>query len=249
MSSRKDLEARIAQRLKTLTPEDMQRLAEDYARLRFPDRFPHFDFRALSPEGKSRSGWPDAYVVLSDGRVDGVEATTYKRKSKIWEHLEKDIAKARDRTPKLSGFVFVSGQPIQPDDDELNRWRQRFADEAGLELECIDLVFGGRLAQELTRPEFARTRVDILDLTYLPAWFELVRPNVPPDSPQADFIPTPDDYASGRVPVHWMPTASSAIWTRRAGLWCGGRCLGKTVLAWLLALDTARAGLRPTTWT
>lgn len=244
MSSRKDLETRIAQRLKTLTPEDMQRLAEDYARLRFPDRFPRFDFRALSPEGKSRAGWPDAYIVLN-GRVDGVEATIDKNSSKIWKHLAKDVVKARKLRPKLSGFIFVSGHPeIQPDDDELNRWRQRFAEKAGLELRRVDLVFGGRLVQELARPEFARTRVEVLGLTDLPAWFELVRLDVPPDSPRAEFIPTPDDYARARV--HRPLDADRVLGhLEREGraLVRGVGASGKTVLAWLLALDTAREGL------
>ncbi len=177
--------------------------------------------------------------------MDGVEATTDKSKSKIWRHLEDDITKARDRTPKLSGFVFVSGQPaIQPDADELNKWRQRFADEAGLELECVDLVFGGQLVQELARPEFARTRAEILGLTDLPAWFELVRLSVPPGSPQAEFIPTPDDYARGRVhrPLDADRVLGHLDKEGRA-LVRGVGASGKTVLAWLLALDTARAGL------
>ncbi|MBI3387172.1 MAG: hypothetical protein HY027_05465 [Deltaproteobacteria bacterium] len=244
MNSRKDLETRIARRLETLTPEDMQRVAEDYARLRFPDRFPRFDFRALSPGGKSRCGWPDAYVVLPNGRVDGVEATTRKSKSKIWKHLGEDVAKARDRTPKLSGFVFVSGQPaIQPDADELRTWRQRFADEAGLVLERVDLVFGGQLVQELARPEFARTRVEILGLPDLPGWFELVRPAVPPDSPQAEFIPSPDEYESG-----WVQRPQDAdrildlLEKEGRALLRGVGASGKTVLAWLLALETTRAG-------
>ena len=155
LNSRKDLEAKIAQALVTLSAEEMQRLAEDYVRIRFPDRFPYFDFRALSFEGKSRGGWPDAYVVLDplDGRVDGVEATTRKEKSGILKHLEEDLGKTQDKDPKLTGFVFVSNQPsIQPDDDELNKWRQRFMSEAGLKPDSVDLVFGGRLVQELAGP-------------------------------------------------------------------------------------------------
>jgi len=244
LSSRKDLETRIAQKMAILTPEDMQRLAEDYARIRFPDRFPRFDFRALSPEGKSRSGWPDAYVALSDGRIEGVEATIDKNKSKIMDHLKKDLSNACKRVPKLTGFVFVSGQPmIQPNTDELNMWRQLFSDKAGIELKHIDLVFGGRLVQELALPEFARTRVEVLGVTELPAWFELVQPNIPPNNPQAKFIPTSDDYEKGRVHrPHVADQVLSHLEERGSALVRGVGACGKTVLAWLIALENVRKG-------
>ena len=96
--------------------------------------------------------WPKWKSRL-DGRVDGVEATTRKEKSGILKHLEEDLGKTRDKDPKLTGFVFVSNQPsIQPDDDELNKWRQRFMSEAELKPDSVDLVFGGRLVQELAGP-------------------------------------------------------------------------------------------------
>ncbi len=60
MTPRSRLEAEITDKLSRLSAEDMQRVAEDYARIRHPERFPRFDFRAFSPEGKSRPGWPDA---------------------------------------------------------------------------------------------------------------------------------------------------------------------------------------------
>jgi hypothetical protein len=75
MEGRDRLEDRIAYSLAHMSPENMQRVAEDNARIRFPNRFPHFHFRALSAEGKSRRGWPDAWITI-DGRVDGVEATS-----------------------------------------------------------------------------------------------------------------------------------------------------------------------------
>lgn len=144
MSSRRDLETRIAERLESLAAEDLQRLGEDYARLRYPDRFQHFDFRALTPDGKSRPGWPDAYIVLPDGSVDGVEATTENTKSGVLRHLAEDLRKARDRVPRLGGFLFVSGQPtIQPSASELSRLRTKFTVEAGLSPDRVDLVFGG----------------------------------------------------------------------------------------------------------
>jgi hypothetical protein len=241
---RKDLETRIASKLETLHADDVQRLAEDYARIRFPDRFSRFDFRALSREGRSRSGWPDAYIVLPDGRIDGVEATCYKSKRKIWQHLQDDLAKARARSPRLSGLLFVSAQPtIQPLPTELSAWRRRFADEGGLEPHRVDLVFGGQLVQELARPEFARTRVDILGLAELPAWFALVRPKGRPEGPRTDFVPTANDFESGHV--HRSRETDRVL----RHLEHEGRALirgvgasGKTVMAWSLALQTASQG-------
>ena len=215
----------------------MQRLAEDYARVRYPDRFPRFDFRAISKEGKSRPGWPDAFASLEDGRVNALEATSEKDRSKVWKHLDQDVDKARKWKPTLAGLVFLSGQPdIQPSEDRLRRWRQKLV-KAGLESEHIDLVFGGRLVQELAGPEFARTRLEVLGISDLPDWFELVRPKVPPNPLQAVFVPSPSEYERW---VHWPQVAEDI----HARLEVEGRALvygvgasGKTVLAWSFATE------------
>ena len=81
METRKDLETRITEKLCTVSANDMQRIAEDYAQIRHPIRFTHFDFRALSSSGRTRDGWPDAFLLRPDGLIDGVEATT---RQKIW---------------------------------------------------------------------------------------------------------------------------------------------------------------------
>ena len=52
MTIRSQLEASVAHALATLSPENMQRVAEDYARVRFPERFPRFDSRAFDAAGK-----------------------------------------------------------------------------------------------------------------------------------------------------------------------------------------------------
>ena len=132
MTGRSRLEASIAIALAGLSEADMQRVAEDYARIRYQARFPRFDFRAFSPEGKSRGGWPDAWIDDS-GRVDGVEATCAKQKNAVEKHLEDYLKKARQREPKLAGFLHVSGHPgVQMSHTDVAGWRKRFIDEAGI---------------------------------------------------------------------------------------------------------------------
>ena len=242
MSERKRLEIEIARELERLSPDDMQRLAEDYARLRYPERFCHYDARALNLEGKSRPYcWPDAYVILADGRVNGVEATTTSDPRKIVKHLADDLKKASRRNPQLAGFVFVSGNPkIQLDAASVNGWKERFVTEAGLQPNSVDLVFGGRLAQELVRPEFLHTRIEILGLREHPFRFELVRTGSAPDYTEAKFIPSAKDYEEERV--HRPKVADTVLQhLDREGIALvrGVGASGKTVLAWQLAQETS----------
>ncbi len=242
MTPRSQLETRIAECLTKLSDNDMQRVAEDYARIRFPDRFPRFDFRAFSKEGKSRSGWPDAWIDLGD-RIDGVEASGAKAKPAVLDHLKEDLDKARRRAPRLTGFVFVSGHPeVHLTKHELRIWRRRFIDEAGIDPDRLQPVFGGGLVGELARPEFARTRIELLRLSESSTHFKLVRAGLGPDEGRLNsaFIPSAEDYAAGRV--HRPQAAGQVL----AHLERDGRALvrgigasGKTVLAWLLALDAA----------
>lgn len=241
---RSQLETSIAERLAHLSDADMQRVAEDYARIRFPERFPRFDFRAFSPEGKSRRGWPDAWIDLG-GQVDGVEATGAKDKSAVLGHLEEDLEKAQRRNPKLAGLVLVSGHPaVQPTHEESVAWRQRFIDQAGIAPDRINLVFGGGLVEELARPEFARTRIEVLGLPVTPRHFKLVLPKRGPDESRlSDFIPSEEDYALGRV---HRPAAADQVLAQldrtRCALVRGVGACGKSVLAWLLARARRRRG-------
>jgi len=242
VTTRGQLEASIVERLARLSDTDMQRVAEDYARIRFPKRFPRFDFRAVSEEGKSRPGWPDAWVDLG-GEIDGVEATGSKTKSSVLRHLEEDIKKARTRSPKLAGLLLVSGHPgVQPKENELEAWRQRFVTEAGLAPDRVHLVFGAGLVRELVQPEFARTRIEVLGLEYAPSHFKLVRAKRGPDESRIDsaLVPSEQDYEAGRV---HRPVLADQVLARlhrhRCSLVRGVGASGKSVLAWLLALEVA----------
>jgi len=181
MEGRDRLEDRIAYSLAHMSPENMQRVAEDYARIRFPNRFPRFHFHALSAEGKSRRGWPDAWITI-DGRVDGVEATSANEWSAVRRHIEEDLKSACNRTPPLSGLILVSSHPsAQPNSEQLEELRKRFIDEAHIDPDRLELVFGNGLVEELARPEFARTRIEVLRLADAPLHFALIRARRSPD--------------------------------------------------------------------
>ena len=200
MTTRSQLETQIADALTRLSPENMQRVAEDYARIRFPERFPRFDFRAFSEEGKSRPGWPDAWINV-DGHIDGVEATVAKYKSAVETHLWEDLDKAGRLDPPLAGLIIVSGHPnVQYSPDEDAAWRQRFIDDVGIAPDRINFVFGSGLVGELACPEFARTRFEVLGLPVAPRHFKLFLAKRGPDERRlSDFIPSDEDYALDRV--------------------------------------------------
>src|SRR5258707_975753 len=201
MTTRRQLEGSIATVLARLSEDDMQRVAEDYARIRYPKRFPRFDFRALSPEGKSRGGWPDAWID-ADGQLDGVEATCAKQKKKVEKHLEYYLTKARERKPKLAGFLHISGHPtVQMNHDDVTKWRKRFIDEAGIDPDRLELVFGGGLIEALAGPEFARTRIELLGLSGGPKHFKLARAKRGPDESRLNnaFVPSDQEFAFRKV--------------------------------------------------
>lgn len=243
MSERSSLETQISTKLMSLSAENMQRVAEDYARVRYPDRFPRFDFRALSPEGKSRGGWPDAWIEQRDGKIDGVEATNTKDKSGVDKHLNKYLSKAKDSRPPLTGFIHVSGNPAaQFTVSEIAAWKERFINEARIDPARLDLVFGGGLVEILTRPEFARTRIEILGLSEAPQHFRLYRSRQSPDEARlgTTFRLTHDEYSACRVHRPALAEDVSARLERyRCAFVRGIGASGKTVLAWLIAMDHA----------
>lgn len=95
----------------------------------------------------------------------------------------------------------------------------------------------------MAQPEFARTRLEVLGLSHLPTWFELVRSSVPLDNPRADFIPSHIEYENGLV---YRPADAErvVVCLNNPGrvLVEGVGASGKSVLAWLLALEACREG-------
>jgi hypothetical protein len=244
---RKDLEDKISAKLTSLSNEDAQRVAEEYVRVLYPARFPFFAFRAFSPEGKSRSGWPDAAYVGVDGKIEGVEATHTASRSGVVDHLDDYLAKARELgADQLGGFVHISVSPkasFKP--QEIKDWAGKFV-EAGFNADRVELVFGQTLVNTLTRPEFARTRVEVLGIEDLPTNFSLYRSKVGPDGKRlgTGLIPSWEDLKSGRIHRPQLAeTVTEALSRDRVALVRGIGASGKTVMAWLLAQDVLARGL------
>ena len=244
---RKDLEDQISAKLVSLSNEDAQRVAEEYVRILYPSRFPFFAFRAFSPEGKSRSGWPDAAYVGADGKIEGVEATHTANRSGVVAHLEEYLAKAGELgADQLGGFVHISVSPkaaFEP--QEIKNWTNKFV-EAGFKADRVELVFGQTLVNTLTRPEFARTRVEVLGIEDLPTCFSLYRSKVGPDEKRLGtrLIPSWEDFESGRIHrPELAKTVTEALSRDRVALVRGIGASGKTVMAWLLAQDVLAKGL------
>lgn len=247
LALRKDIEDQIAAKLVSLSNEDAQRIAEDYARIRYPERFPYLGFRALSPEGKSRSGWPDASSLAADGKIEGVEATHTAKRAGVLKHLKEYLEKAKALKPdQLGGFLHVSVSPkasFRP--DEIKYWTDKFV-EAGFARDRVELVFGQGLVSILTGPEFARTRIEVLGIQDRPTHFRLYRSEIGPDENRlgVSFIPNREDFEKGRI---HRPEAATTVAERlardRVAFVRGIGASGKTVLAWLLAQDVVKRGL------
>src|ERR1700687_3213656 len=99
------IEAQVRQKLQQIQPVTLQKLAEDLACVKFPDRFGSGVLRrpGRNDEDQTTKGWPDAFVSTGLNEVDGVEAT---RQAQTWRsHLEADLAHAADPEHRdLSGY-------------------------------------------------------------------------------------------------------------------------------------------------
>jgi hypothetical protein len=150
------IEAQVRQKLQQIHPVTLQKLAEDLACIKFPDRFSRRILRRAGRNAMDQTtkGWPDAFVSTGLNEVDGVEAT---RQVESWRsHLEMDLAHATD--PKyrtLSGYVFVGGYPGEaPTAAQIDSWVDRFV-AAGLTRTKVTILVGGDLVAELCKPEYA----------------------------------------------------------------------------------------------
>lgn len=108
-------EASIAAAIEKLkaAPGEFQRVAEDYARLSFPNLFSHLVPKGRRPDAVTIKGWPDAYAELTDGRIAALEATH----SPAWpRHLHTDLTKNLPSIVKgkLAAFIFVAWAPRPP---------------------------------------------------------------------------------------------------------------------------------------
>jgi len=77
---------------------------------------------------------------------------------------------------------------------------RRFITEVRIPDDRLELVLGPGLVAHVARPEFARTRAEVLGISDSPTCFKLVRARNGPDEGRLiDFIPSADDYEKKRV--------------------------------------------------
>ncbi len=233
------LQAQIRQKLQQIHAVDLQKLAEDLACVKFPNRFGSHILRrgGRNDEDQTTKGWPDAFVVTGSNEVDGVEAT---RQDTTWRnHLEADLSHAQDPDHRnLSGYVFVGGYPSDaPSAANLDQWLDRFA-ALGIERSKITILVGSDLVLELCRPEYALVRQLHLGLRTVPDWFRMLGETVISDNKLGLFQPTLDEYRAGAV---WRPAITDGVITdlmrTGASVVRGYGAAGKTTLAELVARD------------
>jgi hypothetical protein len=231
------IEAQIRQKLQQIYPVTLQKLAEDLACVKFPDRFGRRVLRRLgrNDEDQTTKGWPDAFVSTGPNEVDGIEAT---RQAQTWKsHLEADLTHAADpRYRNLSGYVFVGGYPGDaPTEAQIDNWVNQFV-AVGLDRAKVTILVGADLVVELCKPEYAAIRQLHLGIAAAPDWFRLLGRVPINDRRLGLFQPTQEEYDTGLVRA---PTITDAViedlLTGRCTLVRGYGAAGKTTLAELVA--------------
>ena len=113
--------------------------------------------KGRNPQDVTIKGWPDAYTLLPDGRVDAVEATH----SDAWErHIDDDYIKVQELgSGRVAGLLFVAWAPT-PALESTQRHRERFV-RLGVPPDRINFVFQQELVAALRQPRFAHVWIDL----------------------------------------------------------------------------------------
>lgn len=237
MSDLASLRAKIIEKLRLISPNGLQILAEEIALVRDPARYRDLYGRGRNREGQPVAGWPDAGVVrASDSTIDAVEAT---RDRDGWRvHIAADLTKASAATyPNLNGFLFVAGYPDpEPSYDEIMRAQSGFI-KLGIPDDRVHLLVGNGLVRELADPRYARVLSTILGIAREPKHFRLLTRGVAAGVPAFQFDPDDDEY--GREGGVYRPALADAVELqlrdRGCALVLGRGAAGKTVLGRLIA--------------
>lgn len=235
----KVLVTQIAERLRTISANDLQILAEEMAILACPARFKGRPLirQGRNGEGQTNKGWPDAYVLTSPGIVDGIEAT---RDRESWsKHLNDDIKKAKDnKNFNLSGYFFVASYPDhEPPAAEIKEWSEKFV-SAGIPAQNVQLLIGKHLAMELARPQYARIRQSLLRLASSSVYFETIQDSML--LKRSEFLTqrTEDEFISGQVfEPSIAPSVLDQLKSEGVCLVRGHGACGKTTLAYWVGLS------------
>jgi len=208
----------------------------------FPQRFPTLEPRGMNPQGIAVKGWPDAYAIRPDGRIEVMEATMAQRWTR---HVGEDLDHLRRVEPgRIAGILFVIWAPA-PEPEEESRWRQKVAD-LGVPAEGVTFVFQKRLARDLCQPRFAAVWSEMLCLPCTCYPFQRIREGeglFGKEGRVEVFAPTLREYEADAVHRPALLTAVGECLERQGWAWVRGRgATGKTGLAARLALDHERRG-------
>ncbi|WP_219214016.1 hypothetical protein [Variovorax boronicumulans] len=242
MSTANDvLATQISTKLRVISANDLQVMAEDMAAIACPHMFKGLPLQrqGRGATGQTNKGWPDAYVVTSSRTVHGIEAT---RNQQTWTgHLADDLKKALDtKNFGLSGYFFVAGSPEHdPPEKDIQDWTDKFI-ALGIDARNVHLLVGKHLALELVDPKYARILQLHLGLPSASIHFEEIRQSVLRRSSDGLGSPGEDDLIRG---LAFKPGVADAVATtlvtRGACIVRGSRASGKTTLAHWLGLAPA----------
>lgn len=199
----------IEKRLRLISAQELQVMAEDMAAITCPHMFKDEPLlrQGRSINAQTTKNWPDAYVQTGDNTVHGVEAT---RDQQSWaKHLAADLGKAKDpKNFNLSGYFFVGGYPEHdPPEADITKWAEKFI-ALGIEAKNVKLLIGKHLALELVDPKYARIRQIHLSLPSSPEYFEEIRDSIIRKSMGALATPTEADFLNG---IAFKPTVADSV--------------------------------------
>lgn len=229
------IEAAIA----ALEAGQFQRLAEDYARIRWPERFDSLATPGRNAAGQTTAGFPDAFATLVDGRLDAVEAT---RQIAWFKHARADLAKAQAMdNGALAGYVLVTWAR-QGKASNVREIRNAFV-SAGLEPQLVDVVFRQQLVTDIAQPRYARLWRDLgLPATVHP-WIELEHAVIYGRETSLGLLPARSELVRGEIEApHLAAKVVARLADENLAIVRGHGASGKTTLAAIIGLDFAAGG-------
>jgi hypothetical protein len=226
----------VEEALLALSPGEFQQLAETYMAIEYAGRFARSQILGRNSRGQTTTGWPDAYAVLPDGRIDALEATADVRN---WtRHLDSDLKKAATLPdPGLGGLAFLTTARTPLPSTLISR-RRRLA-ELGVAGDRQTFVFRQDLVKGLCRGRFASIWGPLLSLPVSPFPFTAL-----PDASfygtgeAGQFMPSVEEYAQGlvtRAPV--LERVSDRLARSGVALLEGRGASGKTALGGCLGWE------------
>jgi hypothetical protein len=228
----REIEAAV-DRLKA-SPGRFQHLCERVISVLYPIWFGSYSGYGRSTRDVPLGGWPDAYALRSDGRLDALEVTHNDR----WlRHINDDIEKIRALGQRrVAGFTFIAWAH-NPGPEKLLELSQTITG-LGVEPDSLNFIFRERLVSILTEARFASVRLEFLGIHTSFEPFQTVE--------EADhlfggpdlFGPSIDEFRKCLVHQSGLTVEVEAALTKhRWALVRGGGASGKTILAIQIAMS------------